>query len=60
MIKEDIEEEFRRVRNNIVADHNEGKIKDSELIEKLQMLKESETEAINIITTVRKLSMQRE
>ena len=60
MIKEEVEEYFQTVRNNIAADHYEGKINDVDLIEKLQLLKDSENEALTIIAMVKKLSLQRE
>ena len=59
MIKEEIEDHFKLIRQNITEDHNEGKISDADLIEKLNLLKEMEREATEIILTVKKLTTRR-
>lgn len=60
MIKEEIEDHFKTIRNNITEDHHEGKIPDTELIEKLKLLNDMEREATEIMITVKKLTTQRE
>jgi len=59
MIKEEIEDHFKLIRQNITEDHNEGKISDADLIEKLNLLKEMERESTEIILTVKKLTTRR-
>lgn len=59
MIKEEIAEYFREIRNSIVEEHHEGIIADAELIEKLTLVKEMEREATEIVVTVKKLISRR-